>query len=39
MEEDHEKAEYAWHDHWRRAFVRSSYFVALVTSEGVGAVR
>jgi hypothetical protein len=39
MEEDHEKGEYAWNDGGCRAFVRSSYFVALVTSEGVGAVR
>jgi hypothetical protein len=32
MEEVHEKGEYAWNSGGRRAFVRSSYFVALVTS-------
>jgi hypothetical protein len=35
--EDHEKAEYAWHDRWRYAFMRGSCVDALVTNEG-GAV-
>ena len=34
----HEKAEYAWHDHWRYAFMRGSCFDAFVTDEGVAAV-
>jgi hypothetical protein len=37
-EKHHEKAEYAWHDGRRRAFVRSSCFVALVASERVARV-
>jgi hypothetical protein len=38
MEEDHEKAEHAWHDHWRYAFVRGSCLVALATSAGLAVV-
>jgi hypothetical protein len=34
----HEKAEYAWHDHWRYAFMRGSCFDAFVTDEGGAAV-
>jgi hypothetical protein len=38
MEEDHEKGEYAMHDHWRCAFVRGSCLVALATSAGLAVV-
>jgi hypothetical protein len=38
MEEDHEKAEYAWHDRWRCAFMRGSCFDALVITDEGGAV-
>jgi hypothetical protein len=38
QEGKHEKAEHAWHDHWRYAFVRGSCFDAFVTNQRDAAV-